>query len=84
VASNESDSKRQLVGFFGLAFDGTDGHRRVTRSEHFLLVGGSQETHEHMQDTAVHFGEAHERTGKSLADTAVEEAVELLRKSMVR
>ena len=65
-----------------MGLDGKDGHRRVTRSEHFLLVGGSAETHERMQDTAIRFGEALERRGKTLAETSVEEVVALLRESL--
>jgi hypothetical protein len=72
------------VGFLGVGLDGADGHRRVTRSEHFLLVGGSAETHEHMQDTAIRFGEALERRGKELADASPEEALDLLRESLKR
>ena len=34
----------------GLGLDGEDGHRRVTRGKEFLLVGGSEETHERMQE----------------------------------
>jgi hypothetical protein len=72
-----------VLGFFGVGLDG-DGHQRVTRSEHFLLVGGSAETHCHMQDTAIHFSEALERRGKSLQETSPEEALDLLRESLER
>ena len=68
----------QVVGFLGVGLDG-DGHRRVTECEHFLLVGGSQETHERMQETAVKFGEALERSGKRLQDVSPAEALDLLR-----
>ena len=68
----------QVVGFLGVGLDG-DGHRRVTECEHFLLVGGSQETHERMQETAVKFGEALQRTGKRLQDVSPAEALDLLR-----
>jgi hypothetical protein len=82
VASSERDNDRQLVGFLGVALDGKDGHQRITQSEYFLLLGGSQETHEQMKDTAVRFGEALQRKGKALGDTSVEEAVDLLRESL--
>ena len=68
----------QVVGVLGVGLDG-DGHRRVTECEHFLLVGGSQETHERMQETAVKFGEALQRTGKRLQDVSPAEAIDLLR-----
>ena len=70
----------QVVGFLGVGLDG-DGHRRVTECDHFLLVGGSQATHERMQETAVRFGEALERRGKRLADVSPDEALDLLRKA---
>lgn len=67
----------QVVGFLGVGLDG-DGHRRVTECDHFLLVGGSPATHEHMQETAVKFGEALERRGKRLQDVSPDEALDLL------
>lgn len=67
----------RVVGLLGVGLDG-DGHRRITRSETALLVGGSAETHERMQETAIRFEEALERHGKTLADAEVGEVVELL------
>jgi hypothetical protein len=69
----------EVVGFLGVGFDGNDGHRRITEIEHFLLVGGSSETHEQMQETAMRFGEALEKRGKQLRETTPEEAAEILR-----
>ena len=57
--SHDNDpSERELVGFLGVGLDNKDGHQRLTRTEHFFLVGGSPETHERMQDAAggVHDG----------------------------
>jgi hypothetical protein len=42
------------------------------------LVGGSAETHERMQETAIRFEEALEGRGKSLAQTEVAEVIDLL------
>jgi hypothetical protein len=44
-----------------------------------LLVGGSRETHEQMQETAIRFGEALEKQGKTLPEVSVPEVIELLR-----
>jgi hypothetical protein len=77
-------SEGQVVGFLGVGLDSGDGHRRVTRSEEFLLVGGSAETHEKMQDTAIRFGEALRRKGKTLQEASPEEAIDILRESMDR
>ena len=70
----------QVVGFLGVGLDG-DGHRRVTECDHFLLIGGSAETHERMQETAIKFGEALDRRGKRLKDVSPDEAADLLRES---
>jgi hypothetical protein len=70
----------QVVGFVGVGLDG-DGHARVTEVEHFVLFGGSAETHERMQETAVRFGESLDQRGKRLGDLEPEEAADLLRES---
>jgi hypothetical protein len=77
-AGQTTASKPEVVGFLGIGLD-QDGHRRVTSAEHFLLVGGSEETHERMQETVVRFEEALERTGKPLTEVSPEEAADLLR-----
>ena len=76
--------KPEVVGFVGLGLDNADGHKRVTQSEEFLLVGGSQETHEKMQDVAIHFTESLQDRGKRLQDAEPEEVVDLLRAAMDR
>jgi hypothetical protein len=68
----------RVLGLLGIGLDNHDGHRRITRSESFLLVGGSAETHERMQETAVRFEEGLERRGKTLAEAEVAEVIDLL------
>jgi hypothetical protein len=84
VTSNDKHKDKQVVGFLGVGLDNDDNHQRLTRSEHFLLVGGSAETHGRMQDTVLHFDEALKRRGKSLKETSAEEALDLLRESLER
>lgn len=81
VSSKRGRSKQQVVGFLGVGLDNKDGHQRLTRTENFLLVGGSEETHESMQETAVKFNEALEKRGKPLQQTTVEEIIELFHDS---
>lgn len=50
----------------GLGFDCKDGHIRVTKGENFRLYGGSEETHQLMQEKAIKFNEQLDRCGKSL------------------
>ena len=59
-----------------------EGDRRVTQSENFLLLGGSEETHERMQDTAMRFDERLREKGKRLEDTSPQEVADLLRESI--
>jgi hypothetical protein len=47
-----------------------------------VLVGGSAETHERMQDTATRFDEALKKSGKTLRETSAEEAIDLLRRAL--
>ncbi len=65
MSSREDGERQEIVGFLGVGLDNKDGHKRLTRSEHFLLVGGSFETHERMQDTAIRFGEGLRKRGKA-------------------
>ncbi|OAI53601.1 hypothetical protein AYO44_04060 [Planctomycetaceae bacterium SCGC AG-212-F19] len=77
LAANRKRNEPQVVGFLGVGLDNQDGHQRLTRSEHFVLVGGSTETHEKMQETAIKFTEALENKGKTLEETSVVEIIEL-------
>ena len=77
MRQTDQDHSR-IVGLLGLGLDGEDGHRRVTRTEEFVLLGGSAETHERMQETAIKFEEGLERRGKTLAEAEVSEVIDLL------
>jgi hypothetical protein len=83
VAKNKKQVS-ELVGFLGVGLDHQDQHYRITRNDHFLLVGGCEETHEKMQDVSVHFNEALEKRGKQLHEATLAEIVELMRRAMDR
>ena len=82
MTRREDGERPEIMGFLGVGLDGKDGHQRLTQSEEFLLVGGSAETHERMQETAIRFGEALRKRGKALRETSTEEALDLLRESL--
>lgn len=63
----------------GLGFDAADGEVRMTKGPNFRLFGGSEPTHERMQETCMRFNEELRRRGKSLEDIAPEEAREIIR-----
>jgi hypothetical protein len=56
-----------------LAFDNDDGHTRLTRGKNFLLVGGCQESHAFMQETAVKINEQLDKRGKRLEEVSASE-----------
>ena len=81
MKSKRRKPKPEIIGLIGVGLDGADGHTRVTRAEDVLLVGGSEETHERMQDTIIHVSEAVEKDGKRIRDLTVEEMIDLVHKA---
>ena len=77
-------SEAAVAGVVGLGLDCEDGHRRVTRTEEMVLVGGSAETHEKMQETAIRFSENLEKRGKTLREASAREVIDLLRDAIER
>lgn len=69
-------------GVLGVGLDATDGHSRTTRGDDFLLVGGSAETHERMQDLVVRMGEKLKRSGRRFADLSRREFEDLARETL--
>ena len=65
--------KQDNTSLLGVGFDNTDGHKRVTKGDNFYLVGGSEETHERMTETAVKFNEKLSRKGKRMDELSPEE-----------
>ena len=84
MAAGKKKKGAEVVGFLGVGLDGQDGHRRLTRTEHFLLVGGSEETHERMQDVTIRFNESLAKRGKPLHEASVAEVLDLMRRVMDR
>lgn len=72
MKSNHPARKNKSM-LLGLGLDNQDGHKRLTQGENFLMVGGSEETHERMTETAIKFNEKLARRGKSLQDLSPEE-----------
>jgi hypothetical protein len=61
----------------GLGLDNDDGHVRYTRGPNFHLLGGSEGTHEEMQDKAVRFNEELKKRDRRLEDVGREEFREI-------
>ncbi|MBL9201944.1 MAG: hypothetical protein JNL39_15645 [Opitutaceae bacterium] len=75
--------KRQpkIAGILGLGLDHEDGHKRITSGEKFMLVGGSQETHEKMTETMMKTFEELKRRAKHLETIDPRELGEIIHKS---
>ena len=81
---NRKRQPKAKAGLLGLAFDNEDGHKRVTSGEQFLLVGGSEERHEHMTETVLKTFEELKRRDKRLETVDPRELEEILQKSTPR
>ena len=66
----------------GLGLDQKDEHVRVTKGENFRLVGGSEETHEKMTETAIKFNEKLREKGKALEQIDGDEFSDLMHESL--
>ena len=82
VARKTKEKTTEAVGLIGLGLDNHDEHKRITTGDEFLLVGGSQETHERMQDVAIHVTEALKGKGKRLQDAEPQEVMDLIQRAM--
>lgn len=74
-----STNQRKSAALLGVGFDAEDGQTRITRGKNFFLVGGSQETHGMMQETAVKINEHLDRRGKRLEDVSIGELRDICR-----
>ena len=70
VERNDSERRAWLLG---IGHDNADGHVRITHGDNYRLFGGSEETHEVMQETAVKFNEKLRDRGKSLEQISKQE-----------
>jgi hypothetical protein len=78
---SKREKEAEIVGFVGVGLDNEDGHRRLTQGKNFVLVGGSEATHEKMTDTAVHVNEKLRKRGKRLQDASIEEILDLFHRA---
>ena len=75
-----SGKKRPSAALLGVGLDNDDGHKRLTRGENFVLVGGSHKTHAVMQETALKINEHLDRQGKRLEDADVGQLRDICRR----
>ena len=63
---------RRKAVMLGLGLD-SDGHKRLTTGSNFMLMGGTQETHEVMTEKAIKINEKLTARGKQLEEVSREE-----------
>ncbi|MBO5722274.1 MAG: hypothetical protein J6S19_04080 [Lentisphaeria bacterium] len=71
MRANDDDLRQRML--LGLGFDSKDGHKRYTKGEDFVLMGGSEETHEKMTETAIKVSEKLAKRGKTIRTASEEE-----------
>ncbi|HPC61610.1 MAG TPA: hypothetical protein PKX23_13180 [Verrucomicrobiota bacterium] len=69
--ASRKKSRRKAV-MVGVGLD-SDGHKRLTTGPNFVLVGGTEETHEVMTEKVVKINEKLHARGKSLDEVSGEE-----------
>src|SRR5436305_13209759 len=76
MANVSKKKPRRKAVMLGLGLD-SDGHKRLTTGPNFVLMGGSQETHEVMTEKAIKINEKLVAKGKQLEQVSHEEFDEI-------
>lgn len=71
-------SKKQKAMLMGVGLDNKDGHSRITKGDNFVMVGGSEETHERMTETAIKVNEKLSAKGKALEEVSPKELIDII------
>ena len=69
--------ERSKAKLLGVGLDNEDGQVRLTRGKNFHLVGGSQDTHQAMQEKCIKLNEKLDARGKELDDLETGEFLDL-------
>ncbi|HBC87568.1 MAG TPA: hypothetical protein DCZ94_11480 [Lentisphaeria bacterium] len=80
IGKDRKNSKPKAL-MLGLGLDNKDGHTRVTKGDNFYLMGGSEETHERMTETAVKVNEKLQTKGKKLEEVSPDEFSDILQEA---
>ena len=66
-----------VEGLIGVGLDAKDGHTRITKADNVILLGGSEETHERMQEFTIRLGERMKAKGKRFGAVSPKELRDL-------
>jgi hypothetical protein len=76
MANVSKKKPRRKAVLLGLGLD-SDGHKRLTTGSNFVLMGGTEETHEVMTEKAIKINEKLTSRGKQLEEVSREEFDEI-------
>ena len=76
MADAKKKNLRRKGVLLGVGLD-SDGHKRVTTGNNFVLLGGSKETHEVMTEKTIKINEKLAARGKRLEEVSHEEFDEI-------
>jgi len=75
--TSRSSRPVRKAGILGIGLDGGDGHTYITRGDDFLLLGGSESTHESLKSAVEKFNQQLAIRGKTLLDLTEAEIDEI-------
>jgi hypothetical protein len=78
MSSKNRLPEKKFAALLGLAFDATDGHKRITRGNNFFLAGGSEETHGIMRETIIKVNQQLDARGIELADVSPDQLRDMI------
>jgi hypothetical protein len=78
MAKASKKKGRRKAVMLGLGLD-SDGHKRLTTGPNFVLLGGTQETHEAMTEKVIKINEKLAAKGKQLENVSHEEFDDIAR-----
>jgi hypothetical protein len=82
--SNKKKNPPLHAALLGVGLDNEDGHKRITTGDQFAILGGSDETHGRMTETAMKTFEELKSRKKQLHQVDPDELAEILQKSTPR
>lgn len=72
-----TSASKQLIG---ICIEENDGHRRITQAEQFLIIGGSQESHQHVTLACLKVLDNLKQNGKRLELIEPNELINIINK----
>ena len=75
-------TSKKATQLIGIGLDSQDGHKRITQSERFSVVGGSEKTHETITETVIKTFETLDKKGKTLDTVENQELGDIIQSSV--